>query len=1178
MREKIERIAKGEIEFSKAQLLLSEESITLNVEAGRMREGSLHIRNSMGKKMKGVIYSSNRLLELGSNSFCDTEHTLNYRLDGSKLVVGEQISFEVTIVSECGEVSIPVYISVEAPYYTTAVGDVKDLEQFTDLARMDWTEAKKVFRSEEFDSVVLNNNTTYISIYQNLKKSISTSQAIEEFLITLNQKSKIELTIDKTHIEYSVDDESMDKLILRKNGWGYGEIRLSTDAPFIQLEQKYLWADRFIGDTYQISYLILAEKLRPGTNYGRIYVKTVYQTIVVDIVCKRRNEKNCEQGIGVNKYIDYALSKNYLSFRMDQKTLAQYVAGMDEIIQRVAAKNDNLYIELIRIHQALLTEEINAVEVLLDTILDDIIRKQKEEPILYCSYLYLNALYHRDDETIETTTEILRQYYKQSGNWRILWFLLFIDRRYERNRVLKISDIRELFNNGCHSPILYFEALKILQEEPYLLRELTAFELQIIHFGQKNGIVTKEIVLQYAYLAGKQKNHNSLLLSSLCQLYQSYGYTELLSAICCLLIRGMMKSSKYHPWYRLAVELQLHITELYEYYMNSKDEDLSEPLPESVLHYFVYNSSLSDRKRAYLYTSVITHKDKMQNIYRSYAKHMEIFALKQLEAGNINGHLAILYREFMEEGSIRAQVYEFLPRVMFYHEFLCSNPNIVAVTVVTRETGEELTVPVVEGKAYLKIYSSNCDIFPVDANGNRYYVTMPYELIHLMPLTLDQCIQMNYQSNRGLQLYLYDVYCQKQQLDDKGIEISKLFLMNQQLSKDYYHQCLTQLIDYYDQYHEEYLEQYLSQVNLNHIKVEEQMRFFGYYLRYGNYRMAFALLSIYGYHRISTDQLLMLCSSYLEHPVAGINESLLLEVGAYMVALGVYDERIICHLLNHYYGPTKTLARIWEVAKQWNLNSTQVEEKIFHHIIFAELGNMESSSMFLSYYDNHPSKLLLRAYLNYRSYEYLLYDAAMEESTNLIIQKELDKEENDICLLGWLKYNGKKRNWTEEEISLAQLSLLKFYQQGIILPFFQDYQSMGLYHDVMTNRYFIQCIADPKKDIYLHYRIHRGDESTEYVVEPLRNTFYGIHSKNFILFYGEKMEYYITEEVDGEWRTISQGELVANLGDTNTDSKLNKLNLMLLAKEMQDEDTLIQLMREYLDYEYIAIECFKPLT
>ncbi|MDF2513634.1 MAG: hypothetical protein K0S04_3500, partial [Herbinix sp.] len=287
MKDKIERFSKGIFEYELPFICLSEEEIRITVEAGKTYESSFTISNSKLRPMSGVIYTSNRCMLIENDSFEGTENAIIYRFNAAFLKAGEEFHGEISVISDCGEKILPFHIQIEVPHFMTSLGKIKDLFQFTNLARMDWSEAKKVFRSADFERILLSNEERYKFLYRNLIKSISTSQALEEFLIAIHKKAMIQLKIDKTQVEYQVPEEGIsDKLILTKDHWGYAEIRVSTDAPFIQLEQKFLWADYFIGNAHQISYAIDPKHLKPGNNFGHIWIRTAYQTLTVDILCK----------------------------------------------------------------------------------------------------------------------------------------------------------------------------------------------------------------------------------------------------------------------------------------------------------------------------------------------------------------------------------------------------------------------------------------------------------------------------------------------------------------------------------------------------------------------------------------------------------------------------------------------------------------------------------------------------------------------------------------------------------------------------------------------------------------------------------------------------------------------------------------------------------------------------
>ncbi|HBI73051.1 MAG TPA: hypothetical protein DDY59_07670, partial [Lachnospiraceae bacterium] len=318
-------------------LYLSEESIEITVESGKIHEGSFIISNSTQKPMKGIVSSSHRLLTLKETAFFGAENKIFYQFNAGCLKNGDTVQGEINIISDCGEQRMSFVVHVEAPYYMTSLGKIKDLFQFTNLARMDWSEAKKIFRSEGFERTFLQSDENYKRIYRSLLKSISTSQALEEFLIAIHKKTRIRLYVDKERLEYLVTEDSfMDKLTLTKDQWGYVEIKVSTDADFIQFEQKYIWGDFFLGNTYPISFLLDPKKMRYGNNYGHIWIKTVHQIIEIPVTCRRHRET--ERQISPEKrslQVQSALQRNYLKFRLNQIDLAKYLEESHRLLQQL---------------------------------------------------------------------------------------------------------------------------------------------------------------------------------------------------------------------------------------------------------------------------------------------------------------------------------------------------------------------------------------------------------------------------------------------------------------------------------------------------------------------------------------------------------------------------------------------------------------------------------------------------------------------------------------------------------------------------------------------------------------------------------------------------------------------------------------------------------------------------
>ena len=1180
MKEKIERFSKGDFEYELPFICLSEEEIRITVEAGKSYEGSFIISNSIGRQMKGYVTSNCQYMELKPASFDAVECTIAYCFDGASLVAGTEVNGEFNIISDCREFTLPFTVQMEEPYYLSSLGKIKDLFQFANLARMDWSEAKKVFKSENFEQVFLAEEERFQVIYKNLLKSISTSQALEEFLISIRKKAAIRLSIDKTQAEYEVTGEGiLDKLTLTKNHWGYAEIKVSTDVPFLQLDQKFLWADRFIGNTHQISYSINPSLLGRGNNYGHIYIRTVYQTITVSVLCKYNKINNKAIKNRKKHNLKYDLTDTYLDFRLNRIGLADYIEETKEIQRRLPGPEVSFTKDLLKTHLAIISGKNQLAEELLsDLEKDEVILKDKSI-IEYCTFLYLKALYYKDEITVKNTADRIRKLYTNGyKDWRLLWFLLYTDSVYDKNKAKKLSDIKEQFELGCRSPILYYEAVCIFNEEPYLLRELSDFEIQCFHYGIRNYILAKEAAKQYTYQAIKRKTFHKVVFISLVRLYDEFGSIDTLCAICCILIKGMKKSEKYFEWYRLGVEAQLKITELYEYYMCAISREQQDKIAQPVLLYFIYNSSLNDVKKAFLYASVIKNKESNEPVYRSYYKKMEVFALKMLESHNISEDLAILYREFFSSGVFGPKEYKHLPYVLFRHELILNNPAIAGVIVTHKELGTEEIVQLRDNRTQINLYTSSAVIFLFDSFGNRYVDSVEYSIKPYLNAEEYENYCIEYSNHTMLLLHLCDRYENLRILNDASIQVRKRALEIEGLSKDYVTCCLQSLIDYcYENYYDELLENYLDQIDLDKIKANERIRYIEYMLIRGFYKKALTALELYGFDGISVNRLVKLCSGLMKNLDTEKKQDYILNLCYYVFTHGKYDEMVLSYLVKYFAGTTREMFLLWQAAKGFELACHMLEERLLTQMLFAESYIEDSFLVFNTYYKEVTNHLLVRAFLSYYAYRYLVHNQVIAQELFKVMKRELFYEENDICLLAWLKYHAEDGDLSENDYLFAEYNIQRLVRRDIILPFYLQYQNQLSLPDRIIDKLYISYHADPKKQMYIHYRLS-GRKNREYITERLPNTFMGIHTKEFILFYHEELQYYITEEAGEETNITESLNINYDCGaPQEEDSNYNHINLMLMSMEMKDEATLLGMFKEYAKREYMISLCFKQI-
>ena len=78
---------------------------------------------------------------------------------------------------------------------------------------------------------------------------------------------------------------------MEKNSWGFQKLDFSADADFIHLERNMVTTDEFVGNSYQLDYIIEEEKLHAGRNYGTIRIKTNNQELRYEILVTKKGTK-----------------------------------------------------------------------------------------------------------------------------------------------------------------------------------------------------------------------------------------------------------------------------------------------------------------------------------------------------------------------------------------------------------------------------------------------------------------------------------------------------------------------------------------------------------------------------------------------------------------------------------------------------------------------------------------------------------------------------------------------------------------------------------------------------------------------------------------------------------------------------------------------------------------------
>ena len=161
----------------------------------------------------------------------------------------------------------------------------------------------------------------------------------------------------------------------------------------------------------------------------------------------------------------------------------------------------------------------------------------------------------------------------------------------------------------------------------------------------------------------------------------------------------------------------------------------------------------------------------------------------------------------------------------------------------------------------------------------------------------------------------------------------------------------------------------------------------------------------------------------------------------------------------------------------------------------------------------------------------------------------------------------------------AGLFLTDLLEDGIYFAFFKEYGGKIPAVETLADKTIIEYRTKPGSRVVIHYMIERGKYTEDdYRQEEMRDMYGGIYVKAFILFFGEKLQYYITEELDEEKQftqsaSVSRGEVLYG----REENRFELINDIAAAGALHDYDTLDWLLESYYKKEYMVSKVFRLL-
>lgn len=1183
LREKINRILAGDFEYETGNIEFSCTRLEIELENSSVYEGEFSVLSGINKPFCGRVTTSDPRMVCHNPHFDGNEAVIAFSFDASGMRPGDVEKGFFYVVSDQGEGYLSYVVSIVHKVPDSSLGSIRNLFHFANLAKSNWDEALNLFYQKEFESVFSGVDSKYFDGYKSLSKYQGNEQNMEEFLLSINKKQIVTYTPHTYQLEYENVTEIMaNEIMLTKNGWGYTFLRVETEGDFLSVENSFLASENFLGNYCKPVFYIHPEGLHNGNNYGKVIFSNSYVSFEVKICVKQK--KSVTRSVRERRErqrLVVSLMEYYQAFRTKQISSSAWLKETSRIVDKMLLNDETDTVARLFQAQILITENrVNEAKWVLDRAEQLFIKEEETDRALYAYYLYLTSLNSREESYVNKVTAMISEMYEETpDNWYLAWLLLFLSEELGQNGYAKWVFLEEQFYKGSNSPLFYIEAFVLMNSTPSLLTKLSEFEIQVLFYGAKKKLISKDLMRQFQYLLEKNKGYDSLIYKILVILYEMYQDDNTLINICSMLIRSNMSGPEYFKWYALGVERTLKITKLYEFYMLSINKTRLVLLPKIILMYFNYNSNLDYETNAYLYACVLQNADKLGELGDNYRPQIERFVMDQISKERINKNLAYLYKNVFSERMLNEEYANHMAPLLFAHMITVDSKEMRYVIVKSQYHKTEDVYPIHNRQAIVYLYGAEYTISFEDAYRNRYVSSVNYTTEKLLlPTKMAKQIAPYVQNCLGFDSYMIEMSKDSGYIEEAYVSRYERVMCDENLKDRYRHRIMIALLQYY--YGKDCIEkmdELLGEIDGSALDADLRNEVIKLFVLRGMNEAAYGYIKEFGYSGLDVKTLLKIASSQIAENMTEKDE-VLLNLAYTCFKKGKYDVNILTYLVVYFEGLSKDMRDIWHAAESFDVDSRELCQRCLEQILYSGAYISDLLEIYKSYRKAYVESDLEHAFLAQWAYDYFIKDRLV---TSYIFEQVANNVDNYEWLLveklAYIKFFSENmEELTDETLAVVKRFIRELLGENIFLPFFLEFAYEIPELKLYSEKTFVEYKGIPDGKAVLHYMIELGDGAmSEYCTEEMKNVYGGVYCKEFLLFYGEVLQYYIMEEIDGKSQlTASNTIQKSDMAKTGDESRFSMLNDIAISKTMQDYETLDVLVEEYYKTTYLVDNLF----
>lgn len=1153
--------------------------------------GEFILSDDHGDRIRGMIFSDEPRVVTDLTEFSGREVRVRYGIDVKGLPEGSAFDGRITIASDEGEFNIPVSIQVVPKAEKDLPVSVRSLKEFTDLAARNDDEAFLLFKDPKFEELLRTRESSYLlPLYKGLSGNPKSKQKMEEFLVLAGRKKAVEVSILKDHEEYyDLTEPVEENATLRRSTWGSLHIELSTDADFIELPQLAIEDSDFVGSVCDLDYIILPEKLGEGKRTGHIFLKMPGQLLTLSIVASH-NPKNYIGPATAAKTNRIQVARAFLNYisgpASPVKNESLNPKGNAFLLMNAAfpaldalkrTKTDGIFPDLLLAWIKVLEEKNKDAIGILNPLRDhDFKQESLEVRGLYEYLCYRIGLLPLEQRNIPKKLAQYRM--RKPDSYLLLKLDMLCDPERPNLPVSSLQMMEKAFERGCRSPFLYADAIEFLASDDSLLTSLTPFTRQVLYYGARRHLINQGLALRAAFLTDNEKRYSPVMFRVLSVSYRDFPLDGILEAICRLLMKRPKQDRSCFDWYALAIDRDIRMTRLYEYYIETIPEGYQKILPVQIRKYFAFNETLSDRDRVFLYANITRNRPSDPDTYDVYRDKMADFAMKSLKMKKMDENYAVLYQNFIQdiEDSETAGI---MGRLIFTERIYCDDPTVRRVVVVHPELKEEESLILVHGAACIHVYTDEAQIFFEDAEGHRYRHAMAYNVEALMDREpyLESCLHFGCHESGFLLHMLYE-YPEAQ---EETLPIFKAVERSNMFTDEFRNGVRRALLAFYLEHEDDYhYDREIEELDDQRFAAADKISLIEVLLAHGFYKRAFKLVNIYGAEGIENGQLVRLASRMIEEMKFKEDEDLLV-LCENVFKRGKYDERILSYLVAYENAAIGHMTAIREKAREFFVETRPLDERILARAIFSHLDLPEAPRILKHYIESGGQRPLILRSMKLMAENAFDSDAPVDEYLGKCLSDAYDEGKTDRTMrVTYLRYLSEQKELTAHQENDVDALMEDCRENGLVFQFMQDLPESFVRQYHLMDKVIAEVKVSEGETAVLYYRIDEKDSlqtkhARPFKTERVASRFRGTFQKVFTLFYGEQVSYF-WEIGEGEKKRRTPKQTAScRFVDLTGRSRFQRINRMLKEKAEGRTQALQEDLKDYMKSSFAMKHLFR---